>query len=233
MRKFSLVLIITALGCDGYGVEKYSSKVDTTQAQPASGIVYRNPCVYNVDYSFEMAPDPNSIDRAKDLKVWIPIPREWDSQKAVKIISVQPEPHARYVDPEYGNPMLFWDFGREPEKPSYKVDIKFRLESYDVSVQVDPEKVGSYDKTSKEYAVCTQSTHTISITPKIRELAQVAIGNEENSYIQADRIFKFVRQKMRFNRVAFDRGRGIKCLLDFPIIDKETGEERYEGACHQ
>ena len=97
-----------------------------------SGIIYRNPRVYNVDYSFEMTPDPNTIDRSKDLKVWIPIPREWDSQKAVKIISVEPEPHDRYVDPEYGNPMLFWDFGKEPEQSTYKVDIKFRLESYEV-----------------------------------------------------------------------------------------------------
>ena len=66
-----------------------------------SGIIYRNPRVYNVDYSFELVPDPNNIDRAKDLKLWIPIPREWDSQKAVKIISVEPEPHGKYVDPEY------------------------------------------------------------------------------------------------------------------------------------
>jgi len=180
-----------------------------------------------------MVPDPNKIDRSKDLKLWIPIPREWDSQKAVKIISVEPEPHAKYVDPEYGNPMLFWDFGKEPEQPIYKVDIKFRLESYDVSVQVDPEQVGSYDKTSKEYAVYTQSTHTISITPKIRELAQVAIGNEENSYIQADRIFNFVRQKMRFKRLAFERGRGIACLLAYPVTDEEPGQEYYEGACNQ
>ena len=37
------------------------------------GIIYSNPRVYNVDYSFEMTPGPNNIDRSKDLKVWIPI----------------------------------------------------------------------------------------------------------------------------------------------------------------
>ena len=79
-------------------------------ALAASGLMYRNPRVYNVDYSFELFPDPAKIDRAKDLKLWIPIPREWDSQKAVKIISVEPPPHADYVDPEHGNRMFFWDF---------------------------------------------------------------------------------------------------------------------------
>ena len=202
-------------------------------ADDESGIIYRNPRVYNVEYSFEMSPDPNKIDRAKDLKVWIPIPREWDSQKAVKIISVEPEPHAQYVEPDYGNPMLFWDFGKESEQSTYKVDIKFRLESYDVSVNVDSERVGSYDKTTKEYDIYTRSTHTIHITPKIRELAQEAVGHETNPYLQAERIVKFVRIKMRFNRLESERGRGIDCLLAYPVTDKKTRQEYYEGACNQ
>jgi hypothetical protein len=233
VRKFLLLSVIVVVGCNQYDGDKSSIGDETPKTKPASGIVYSNPRVYNVDYSFEMVPDPNNIDRAKDLKVWIPIPREWDSQKAVKIISVQPEPHARYVDPEYGNPMLFWDFGKMPEQPSYKVDIKFRLESYDVSVKVDPNVVGSYDMTSKEYAVYTQSTHTISITPKIRELAQVAIGDEKNPYLQAKRIVEFASKKVHFKLTAFERGRGIKCLLDYPVRDEKTGEEYYEGACNQ
>jgi len=232
MRKSLLILTIIA-GCNQFGGDQSSARNEAVKAPPAPGILYRNPRVYNVDYSFEMVPDPNNIDRAKDLKVWIPIPREWDSQKAVKIISVQPEPHTRYVDPEYGNPMLFWDFGKEPEQSCYKVDIKFRLESYDVSVQVDPERVGSYDKTSKEYALYTRSTHTISITPKIRELAQEAVGDQTNPYLQAKRIVEFVKKKVHFKVLDFERGRGIDVLLAYPVIDKKTGQEYYEGCCNQ
>ena len=92
----------------------------------SSRIAYRNPRIYNLEISFEMAPDPAKIDRDRDLKVWIPIPREWDSQRNVQIISVQPEPHVQYTDPEYGNKIFFWDFGKSPEKPSYRVEI-FRL----------------------------------------------------------------------------------------------------------
>ncbi len=233
MRKLLLISIVIAAGCNQYGGDKSSVRDEAAKAPPAYGIVYRNPRVYNVDYSFEMFPDPNKVDRTKDLKLWIPIPREWDSQKAVKIISVQPEPHARYVDTEYGNPMLFWDFGKEPEQSSYKVDIKFRLESYDVSVKVDPERVGSYDKSTKEYALYTRRTHTIHITPKIRELAQEAVGDETNPYLQAERIVKFVGKKMRFKILDFERGRGIDCLLAYPVADEKTGQEYYEGSCTQ
>jgi hypothetical protein len=233
MKKSLFVLIILVVGCDRFSNDKSSVKNDQMNTPGSPGIVYSNPRVYNVDYCFEMFPDPNNINRAKDLKVWIPIPREWDSQKAVKIISVEPEPHARYVDPEYGNPMLFWDFGKEPEQPSYKAEIKFRLESYDVNVKVDPNRVGPYDKTSKDYALYTRSTHTISIAPKIREMAQAAIGDEKNPYLQAKRILKFVRGKIHHKVLDFERGRGIKCLLDYPVIDEKTGQEYYEGCCSQ
>jgi hypothetical protein len=233
MRKLLLISIIVVAGCNQCCGGQYSARDEAVKAPSAPGITYRNPRVYNVDYTFEMSPDPNNIDRAKDLKVWIPIPREWDSQKAVKIISVQPEPHARYVDPEYGNPMLFWDFGKEPEQRSYKVDIKFRLESYEISVEVDPNRVGSYDKTSKEYALYTRSTRTIHITPKIRELAQEAIGDEKNPYLQAKRILEFANKKMRYKILDYERGRGIDCLLAYPVTDEKTGQEYYEGCCTQ
>jgi transglutaminase-like putative cysteine protease len=199
----------------------------------SSGIVYSNPRVYNVDYTFELCPDRDSIDPSKDLKLWIPVPREWDSQKAVEIISVDPEPHAEFEDPEHGNRMLFWDFGKNPEKSCYKVYIKFQLESYEVHAEVDPEHIGSYDKTNKEYALYTRSTHTVSITEEIREMAQEAVGDEKNPYRQAEELFKFVRKNIFYKLHRLERGVGTEVLLNFPYQDEKTGEKYYEGACGQ
>lgn len=240
-HKNSLLLSIAFLflfASAGFGFTKNTTNVtqvgdDNDAAIDQAGVIYRSPQVYNVDYSFELFPDPKRIDRTKDLKLWIPVPREWDSQKAVKIISVQPPPLAEYEDPEHGNRMLFWDFGREPEKPSYRVDIKFRLESYEVHAEIDPERVGSYDKTSKEYALYTRSEHTICITPEIEQMTREAVGDEKNPYMQAERIFKFVRKKVRYKMHRLERGVGTKVLLNFPVKDEKTGEEYYEGACDQ
>jgi hypothetical protein len=137
------------------------------------------------------------------------------------------------VDPEYGNPIFFWDFGKEPEQSTYGVNIQFRLETFEISVEVDPEQVGSYNKTNREYATYTQSTHTIRLTPMIIKLAQAAIGDEKNPYLQAKRIYEFAKERVHFNVLDFERGRGIKCLLDYPVIDEKTGEEYYEGCCNQ
>ena len=198
-----------------------------------AGIIYRNPRVYNVEYSFEMFPDPNKVDRSKDLKLWIPIPREWDSQKAVRIISVEPEPHSKYIDPEYGNPMLFWDFGKEPEKSSYEVKIRCRLEQYETYADIDPNQIGPYDKTSKDYILYTQSTHTISITDKVKELAKAAVGDEKNPYLQAKRIYEFIRENMYYRSGPNPRRTGcsVRSILETPLINKKTGEAHYVGHC--
>lgn len=197
-----------------------------------SKITYRNPRVYNVDYTFELHPDPNKIDKETDLKLWIPVPREWDSQKAVKIISVEPKPHATFKDPEYGNKIYYWDFGKESTKDSNVVDIKYRLETFEIHAQVDPNNIGEYDKTNRDYILNTRSTHTLDITPEVNELAENIVGDETNPYLKAKKIFDFVRKKMRFNiNVRQTRGSGINSILEYPQTDPLTGEKYYEGQC--
>jgi len=184
--------------------EKIQQDIEQWNRPSTSRIIYRNPRVYNVDHSFELVPDPKKIDRARDLKLWLPVPREWDSQKAVKIISVEPEPHAEYTDPEHGNRMLFWDFGKGPEKPVYAVNLKYRLQSYELRAEIDPNRVGSYDKTGQTYVLYTRSTDHIFITPEVETLAHTAIRDEKNPYLQGRRIADFVIKKMRYKFLRCD-----------------------------
>lgn len=202
-------------------------------SQSGADVLYRNPRVYNVEYSFELIPDANKIDRSKDLKLWIPVPWEGASQKGVKISSVQPEPHGEYTDPEHGNRMFFWDFGKGPEQSCYQVHIAYRLECYEVRAEVDPDQIGSYDKTSKAYALYTRSTNTIRITPKVKDLARQAVADEENPYLQARLILRFVWNKVHYKVHRLQRGVGTEVLLNNPVHDEKTGQEHYEGACGQ
>jgi transglutaminase-like putative cysteine protease len=195
------------------------------------GIEYVNPRVFNVEFTFELRPDPGTIDRETDLKLWLPVPREWDSQKAVRIISVEPPPHAEYTDPEFGNRMFFWDFAEEPERPVYSVDLSYRLESFDSRVEIDPERVGAYDESGDLYALYTRSTDHIDISPEIQALAREAVGNEDNPYRQAERILDFVVENVRYARNRPDKRVGTRALLNSVAIDEETGERFYQGEC--
>lgn len=41
----------------------------------------------NAEYTFELCHEKDSIDLLKDLKLWIPVPHDWDAQKTVKILN--------------------------------------------------------------------------------------------------------------------------------------------------
>jgi transglutaminase-like putative cysteine protease len=194
----------------------------------SSHVIYRNPRVYNVQISFEIFPDSAKINRDQDLKVWIPIPREWDSQKNVQIVSIQPEPYSQHIDPEYGNKIFYWDFGKYPVKPSYQVNIQARLLSYEVLTRIDSSNIKSYDKTWKEYELYTKSGYTIHITPKVRELAKAAIGNETNPYLQAQKILTFVHKKIRYYQ---GMNRSLDYMFSNSKIDERSGEEYFTGDC--
>lgn len=207
------------------------SCVQNTADDTQGGTIYRNPRAYNVEYTFELCPDRDSIDPSKDLKLWIPVPREWDSQKEVKIISVDPEPHAAYTDPEYGNNILFWDFGKVPVKDIYVVKIKYRAEVFEIYTEIDPEQIGSYDKESEEYQLYTRSTYTTNVNSEIREISQSIVGDEKNPYLKANRIFDYVVKNMSYTHINRERGTSIESILNYSVIDSETGEEYFEGAC--
>jgi transglutaminase-like putative cysteine protease len=203
-----------------------------SSCRPAEqGIEYVNPRVFNVDFTFELRPDSGTIDREHDLKLWLPVPGEWDSQRAVRIISVDPAPHAEYTDPEFGNRMFFWDFAEEPERPVYVVNLRYRLESFDLRADIDPDRVGAYDESSDLYALYTRSTDHIEISPEIVALAQEAVGDEDNPYRQAKRILDSVVANVRYAWNRPDKRVGTRALLNTVAIDEETGERYYQGEC--
>jgi len=230
--KLALCLSILVLCSFPSASQDTNSSVDSGPGKSKnSKITYENPRVYNVDYTFELFPDTDSIDPSKDLKLWITVPREWDSQKGVKIISVEPEPHARYTDPEHGNKILFWDFGKEPEKDMHVVKIKYRAQVFEVYSEVEPEKIGSYNMKSEEYQLYTRSTHSTTIKPEIKEIALSVVGDEKNPYLQAMRIFDYVVKNMRYTDISRERGSNIESILNYAVTDPETGEKHFEGVC--
>jgi len=227
--KLTIILLILFL-CSFTSVsQEENTKTDKAISH---GIIYRNPRVYNVDYTFELCPDRDSIDPSKDLKLWIPVPREWDSQKAVKIISIDPEPHTTYIEPEHGNKILCWDFGKEPVRDIYMVKIRYRVEVFEVYSKVDSETIESYDTKSDEYKLYTRSTFTANINPEIIKLTAKAVGNEKSPYLKAKRIFDYVVKHISFNNdKRRERGSSVESLLNYAVTNPETGEKHFQGQC--
>ncbi|MEJ2635629.1 MAG: transglutaminase domain-containing protein [Calditrichia bacterium] len=198
-----------------------------------SNVRFINPLAYDIEYIFELYPDLDKIDKFKDLKLWIPFPREWDSQKQVQLVSTMPNPHSEYTDKEYGNKFFFWNFGKYSNNSNYRVRIRFKFKTYEIKSSIDSSKIIPYNLPEEEFDVYLRSTKTINITPRIRTFALEAISEEENPYLQAKRIYDFVRKKVRYRLLDHKRGRGTTCLLEYPVKDNETNELYYEGCCSQ
>jgi hypothetical protein len=78
--------------------EENTTNTDSKEAQPPkSNISYSEPLEYDIEYIFELYPDLNNLDKSKHLKLWIPVPRDFASQKNVHILSVEPKPYSKYT----------------------------------------------------------------------------------------------------------------------------------------
>ena len=200
---------------------------------PKSQISYINPQEYDIEYIFELYPDIENIDKSNDLKLWIPVPREWNSQKQVEIVSVLPRPDSKYADEEYGNKFFFWDFGNYSNNSLYGVRVRVRIIAYGIKTSIDSSNVLPYELNEEDFGIYLRSTRTINISPEIKVFAKETILEEKNPYLQAKRIYNFVREKVHYKILDHKIGRGTTCLLEFPVKDNDTNEVYYEGCCSQ
>ncbi|MFO7934123.1 MAG: hypothetical protein R6U78_08575 [Bacteroidales bacterium] len=164
------------------------SQVNLNEKSQEYPFFYKNPKVIDVEYKYKISLDSIEINRKEDLKVWIPVPRDWNTQKVIEVSKIEPQCDKDYFDPEHGNRILFWNFGKSPEAESYEITICFRTENFQIYVNessltksVKQHDNVTYKKNSNEYKLYTRSTQKrIKITPEIVKMAKEAVANEKN-----------------------------------------------------
>lgn len=127
------------------------------------------------------------------LRVWMPLPLSNSSQTNIKIESIYPQeylPYPAHLDGDIG--YAYYEFPLEEIQDSIQIGAKFSYTSYEVRYNVDPDKVGEYDKSSELYRRYTASDNNIALTPKIRETALRIAGNETNPYLIAKKFYEHV-----------------------------------------
>lgn len=125
----------------------------------------------------------------------MPIPREWDSQKAVQIESITPAPESISEDQDYGNKMAYFRPGVINAGESREFTIQYSFVFYETHARVDPEKVGSYDQNDPIYLKYTANRvpeWVESYDPVIQKAASDIVGSEKNSYMKARRIYDWI-----------------------------------------
>jgi transglutaminase-like putative cysteine protease len=122
-----------------------------------------------------------------DVRLYLPLPVEWDAQKELNIVEITPEPDSQTTAEPSGNAMLYWQLKQTPKKNTTKeIILDFTLTAYETNTQIDPASVQLYRQGSEEVLRYTKSEVYIeSDDPEIISLADTLAGKETNPYMIA------------------------------------------------
>ena len=123
-------------------------------------------------------------------KIWAPIPRSWDEQRDVAIITITPNPNDLYQDGTFGNQIAYW---RRNVNNASSISLTFDISLLRQEWLIDPNNIGEYDLDDPEIQLyLSPNTHIQSDHPEIIQTAVRIIDGEANPYRKAKKILDFV-----------------------------------------
>ena len=164
---------------------------------------YRNPRLY---YGTTVVDVPREkLPKTGLFKMWVPLPILTAAQTDVKIISISPAKYVKSdptIDQEIG--LVYMEIPLEELKGNLRARIEFSFKHAEQRFDIDPEKVGAYDKESDLYKKYTVSYGNTCITPAIRRLAHKIAGKEKNPYLAARKIYYYVVENIKYSFMPHD-----------------------------
>jgi transglutaminase-like putative cysteine protease len=140
-------------------------------------------------YRFEVKPDPDRVAEGTGTQLWWSAPKEWGTQRMVRIESIVPPPKATYIDPRNGNAIYYWDFDNA-SKPAFETRFAWRSLSFSNPVRLNA--VEPIDEKDEILKACLAEDAVIALTPAIRELAERLGSTESNPMLRASVFFHWV-----------------------------------------
>ncbi|MFO7838022.1 MAG: transglutaminase domain-containing protein, partial [Desulfosalsimonadaceae bacterium] len=120
--------------------------------------------------------------------LWIPIPNTTNYQYNIDLTEITPEPSKIYTDPEHNNTVLYYENAPAVISGSCEYSRKPPF-----AFDVDPQKIGQYDKNSPLYKLYTRSETWIEAdAPEIASKAEEIVEGLDNPYAKAQHIHDFV-----------------------------------------
>ena len=167
----------------------------TTSATTAQQLT--NPTAYRITYQVEISNISCEMDK---LEVWIPNPTEWMCQRSITVEGASPNGSDTYSDAVHGNGIRHWVISDPPE-PGGSVTLEevFTYVAYDISYDIDPGTIGTYDPSGDLYQTYTVREDNIeSAHPDIQSAAWSIVGSETNPYYKAQLIYDWVTNHLYY-----------------------------------
>lgn len=134
------------------------------------------------------------------LKVWFPLPIEMGPQDQVSVVSITPDNWIKQppsIDGSLSN--AYFEVPLEKLEGDLNITVQFQFTHYQENFQVDPDNVGSYDRTSELYKRYTRSYGNTYISDEIRSTAKRVAGKEKNPYLAAKKLYEYILEEIKYS----------------------------------
>ncbi len=152
---------------------------------------------------------------APTLKIWSADIAEYNTQKPLGAFPIEPKPADIFVDPEYHNRILYWDFSEQIEQfDSITISRKFKYVTFDYRPLVDREleQVNWNEIPTEIVEQYTRSEMFLEQDTILLDTVKVLLEGIHNPVTQAEVIYDWVRASMTY--VYPPRERGVRCALE-------------------
>jgi transglutaminase-like putative cysteine protease len=169
----------------------------TVITAPKKALDYTNPQKYSVKYQVTIK---NNGFTLTDLRLYLPMPGEWEAQQDLKIGAISPAPKSQDAEKTSGNAMVFWRVSGIPKSNSQQDFIlNFDLTAYETITHIDPKIVQAYKTDSPDYKRYTTAEKYIeSNDPEIVQLAAKLAGDEKNPYLLAKKFYDYIIEHAKY-----------------------------------
>ena len=184
----------------------------TATSAPREPISFVNPQAYSVEYKVTIRNDGFTLT---DIRLYLPMPGEWEAQRDFKITQVSPDPKSQGVEKNSGNAMIYWQLSGIPKKNTTEDFIlNFDLTAYETVTNIDPLTIQPYNTDTVEYKQYTKDEKYIEASdPEIVQLASDLAKGETNPYLLAKTFYDYVIDTAHFELLGQGLN-GAKYLLE-------------------
>lgn len=134
------------------------------------------------------------------FRMWFPFPIQIASQRDIEIVRITPEKLWQFgpqIEGDIG--AVYFEIPLEKVKKDLNFEVQFAFTHYEQRFNIDPEKVGEYDRDSPLYKKYTRSERNITVNPEITRQAKKIVGDEKNPYKKARLIYDYIMKNVKYS----------------------------------
>lgn len=179
------------------------------------GETFRNPKRREVRYKIKL---PSEVIKAgQTIRLWMPYPLEYPSQRDIKLMDVVPEPQTvRICD---GHGVIFNEIVVREDQP-LEMSERFSYYTYETHFNIDPDTIKDHDKTDPENSFYISKDKHLRLNNEITNLSHSIIKAEKNPILAARAICKWILENYTYGAVHHE---DIENETDF-ILRKRYGD---------